>query len=86
MDIATNPASSSQERKPWKNSQRLRIAFQSAGGRFGSHRLVARLIGTLKITVEINAAVTALAASQRHTGTAIAGRAVDRFREFAARS
>ena len=54
---STNPMSSNQERSPWKNSHRLRTDFQFSGGCSGSQRPVARLMGTLKITVEVSAAM-----------------------------
>src|SRR6516165_9899349 len=63
-----NPASSSQDRRPWKNSHRLRTCFQFSGGCWGSQRPVARLTGTLKITVEVSAAIQAPAAAHRHPG------------------
>jgi hypothetical protein len=39
-----------------RNSHRLRVHFQSSGGWSRFHRPVAKLIGTLKITVEMSAA------------------------------
>src|SRR5215469_10347848 len=65
---STNPASSSQDRRPWKNSHRLRTCFQLSGGCWGSQRPVARLTGTLKTTVEVKAAIQAPAAAHRQLG------------------
>lgn len=40
---------------PWNNSHRFLVAFQSADGSFGFHRLVLRFIGTLNTSVETSA-------------------------------
>jgi hypothetical protein len=42
---------------PWNLSHLFRISFQFSGGLSGSHFPVARLMGTLKMAVDVSAAM-----------------------------